>query len=787
MKFKELKNRFKNKFVIRIAAGVLTIAVLGTGAGFYSVHAANAERQKGEAAEETSGDVKETASEETSGDAKETASEEISGDAEETAAEEALSQALSGQTGTEHSQAGKEETVYVVADASGKPKSVIVSEWLKNPEGKDTLVDDTDLSEIENVKGDEEYTKNSDGTITWQAGGQDIYYQGTTKKELPVELKVTYTLDGKEISLKELAGKSGKVTIRMDYTNKARTTVLVNGAAEEAYVPFTAVSGMILPEGFTNVSVTNGKVISDGKNQMVVGVAMPGLKESLKLEEGELELETEIPEYVEVSADVEDFSLDMTMTMLMSDVLSDLQMDDGLDLTDLSDAMDTLEDAALKLTDGSGELKDGLGTLKDSLGEYASGVETLKDGVDSYTDGAAQIGDGILALESGAGALAEGAGTLSAGVSKISDSFTAENGLRNGASALKNGVERLDAALHTAMTGQEQQAVAEQAKASVAQNFAEGTHDAVAAQAASQFEATMQNSSSAIGQQLCGSELYTTMTEALYQQKIFEAYQANQAAVDAAIEQYAQAGQTVGIGDVVEATYQQQTGHSIRSEVEAGVAATLKESVAPQIAQGIASMGKNAMGESVAKACEAAAQQAAAAAAVSGAEGAKAQIAAQIEEGGLVSGAGALSAGVEQLYQEGIQPLKEGVDSLTAKLPDLTSGIGTLAQGSRTLTQNNSTLKDGARKLFDATGELSDGVNQLKEGSEELSDGMEEFEQEGIQKLADTYHGDVETLLNRMEAVMDAGKAYQTFTKKAADVTGNVKFIIRTEGITAEE
>ncbi len=726
MKFSELKNRFKHKFVIGIAAGVLTMAVLGNGAGVYSVQAANAGNQKS-------------------------------------------------------------ETVYVVADASGNSQHVIVSEWLKNPEGKEQLKDDTDLSEIENVKGDETYTKNNDGTITWQAEGQDIYYQGTTKKELPVELKVTYTLDGKEIGPKELAGKSGKVTIRMDYENKERTTVLVNGREEEAFVPFTAISGMVLPENFTNVTVTNGKVISDGKNQMVVGVAMPGLKDSLKLEEGDLELETEIPEYVEVSADVEDFSLDMTMTMVMSDVLSDLQMDDGLDLTELTEAMDTLEEAALKLADGSGELSKGLGTLNDSLGEYASGVDRLKEGVDSYTDGANQVQDGILALESGAGALTEGAGSLSAGVSKISDSFTAENGLRNGANALKNGVDLLDTALHTAMTEQEQQAIAEQAGAAVAQEFAAGTRDAIAAQAASRFEATMQDSGTAIGQQLCGSELYTTMTEALYQQKIFEAYQANQAAVDAAIAQYAQAGQTVSIGDVVEATYQQQTGHSIRSEVEAGAAAVLKDVVAPQIAQGIASMGKDAMGESVAEACETAAKQAAGAAAVSGAEGAKARIAAQIEEGGLVSGAGALSAGVEQLYQEGIRPLKEGVDSMTAQLPALTSGIGTLASGSRTLTENNSALKEGARKLLDATGELSDGVSKLKDGSDELSEGMEEFEQDGIQKLADTYHGDVETLLNRMEAVLDAGKSYQTFTKKAADVTGNVKFIIRTEGIATEE
>lgn len=768
MKYKELISRFKHKYIIRFGAGILTVALLGTGIG-YSVHAQAVEQKEAAAAE-----------------SQEDGREEEEEQEKEEKEQEVLTQALESQTEQESANSGKEETVYAVADASGKTKSIIVSEWLKNPDKKAELRDDTDLADIENVKGDEEYQKNDDGTITWQAGGKDIYYQGTTQKELPVEMKITYQLDGQEISPEELAGKSGKVTIRMDYTNKEKVKTEINGKQEEVAVPFTAVSGMILSEDFTNVKVTNGKVISDGKNQMVIGVAMPGLKDSLKVKSEDFDTELDLPEYVEVTADVENFSLDMTMTMYLSDILSGLQLDEDLDLSDLADSIDTLTDASSKLVDGSGELSDGLDTLKNNMGEYASGVDTLKQGVDNYTAGASQVNDGIATLREGAGALVTGADSLAEGMGKVSDSFTAENGLIAGAKALEAGVKQLESTLDAAMTEEEKESVQSQAKAAVEAVFQEGTREAIAQQAASEFETAITAGGEAVGQQLCSSELYTTMVEAIYQQKIFEAYQAQKEAVDTAIAGYAAMGQNVSITDVVEASYQQQAGHSIRSEVEAAVAATLQDTVAPQIVQGIASSGKDAMGESVAAACESAAKEAAGTAAVSGAQGAKSQIAEGVKNGGLAEGASAVSAGVNQLYEEGISPLKQGMDSMKEQMPGLTAGIDALAEGSAQLVANNAALTSGAAKLADATGQISNGVDKLKNGSNQLSAGILEFDEEGIQKLSDIYHGDVELLMDRVDAVLEAGKGYQTFTKKDKDVAGNVKFIVRTESVKEE-
>ena len=186
--------------------------------------------------------------------------------------------------GSSRTSIGKSETVYVMTDAAGTAQKVIVSDWLKNSEGAETIKDKTSLKDVENVKGDEDYTLGEDGTITWNAKGNDIYYQGTTDAQLPVDISITYYLDGKEISGQDLIGKSGALKIRYDYVNRTSKAVDINGTTEVISAPFAVVTGLIMPDDhFTNIEVTNGKVISDGEKQMVVGMAIPGLKESLKL------------------------------------------------------------------------------------------------------------------------------------------------------------------------------------------------------------------------------------------------------------------------------------------------------------------------------------------------------------------------------------------------------------------------------------------------------------------------------------------------------------------------
>ena len=180
----------------------------------------------------------------------------------------------------------KEETVYVNTTAAGDVTDVTVSDWLKNSgdSSESEIKDTSDLTDIKNVKGDETFTQDGDN-LTWSTDGKDIYYQGKTDKELPVSVSIKYYLDGKEISPDDLAGKTGHLKMEVTYTNTSKTTKKVNGKNAEIYSPFVMVTGMILStDNFANVTVDNGKVISDGSRNIVVGLGMPGMKDSLDLD-----------------------------------------------------------------------------------------------------------------------------------------------------------------------------------------------------------------------------------------------------------------------------------------------------------------------------------------------------------------------------------------------------------------------------------------------------------------------------------------------------------------------
>ena len=196
----------------------------------------------------------------------------------------------------------KEETVYIFTNAKGERQNIIVSNHLKNTDNADNLQDMTSLSNIENVKGDEAFKQNGE-SVDWKSNGSDIYYQGNTDKKPPISVKVSYKLDGNDIEPDELLGKSGKVTIRYDYENNAGETKKINGKDEDVFVPFTMATVLTLPcDKFSNINVTNGKVMSEGNNSVVLAITFPKLAKSLGLDDKEEKL----PEYFEITADVKD-------------------------------------------------------------------------------------------------------------------------------------------------------------------------------------------------------------------------------------------------------------------------------------------------------------------------------------------------------------------------------------------------------------------------------------------------------------------------------------------------
>lgn len=320
----------------------------------------------------------------------------------------------------------KDETVYVFAAADGSVEKLIVSDWIKNSLGLSSFSDYSELTDIENLKGDEAPKENNSIRV-WDTQGNDVYYRGNMEKELPVNIAITYKLDGKSISADELCGKSGRVTIRFDYQNNQFETVDINGKYEKIYVPFAVVSGILLDNDiFTNAEVTNGKLINDGDRTVIIGLAFPGLQENLNIDGDKLE----IPDYVEISADTSSFEMTNTLTVATNEVFNSLNLDDLSSADNLSDSLDTLNDAMNQLIDGSSLLYDGLCTLLDKSKDIVGGVEQLhgagkliEAGAGALDGGISELKDGINTLYTGLNQLSENNDSLNLGAKQIFDSL----------------------------------------------------------------------------------------------------------------------------------------------------------------------------------------------------------------------------------------------------------------------------------------------------------------------------------------------------------------------------
>lgn len=283
--------------------------------------------------------------------------------------------------------AGKDETVYILAAADGSPKKIIVSDKLRNTEGAGAVSDRSELSGIENVTGDETF-REEDGSLVWDAAGEDICYQGGIEKETPVNIRVSYRLDGREISPEELAGQSGRVSIRFDYENRQFDTALIDGKRERIAVPFAVLTGLLLDnEVFRNIEVTNGKLLDDGDRCAVVGLALPGLQESLGLDPETLRL----PDFLEITADVSGFRLGMTLTVATAELFSGLDLSMPDSLTELTERLEGLTDSLAELSDGMGLLCDGAETLLDGSTELADGIGQLSDGLNTLNENSAAL------------------------------------------------------------------------------------------------------------------------------------------------------------------------------------------------------------------------------------------------------------------------------------------------------------------------------------------------------------------------------------------------------------
>lgn len=839
MKLPELKEKLKSKYIVRVVAGVLTIALVGTGIGATAVFAEKNSTAVTAEADSTTGSSK---------------------DADD------IADKLMDSVSLKDNDADKDESVYLISDANGNVNKTIVVDHLKNKDKKDTLEDASNLSDIENVKGKEKFTQSGD-KLTWQAGGKDIYYQGTATAEPPVTQKVTYYLDGKEISPEDLAGKSGKVKIRFDYTNTTSYTETVNGEKQTVSVPFAAITGLVLGDGFENIEVTNGKAEVSDSSSVVLGYALPGLKDSLGIKDKDLDGDVNIPEYMEMTADVKNFSMPAAMTFVVN--ASDYVSTDGIDTSDLDDMINDLKDASTQLQDGSktlaegtDTLADGLSTLQSKLGTFASGVGTLQSGLKAYTDGVSTLSGGLNTLGNSTGALVSGADKLNSGAGQLaSGSATLKDGLKSytdGASQLNAGLNQLNdntGSLATGVTSLNDGAKtlsdglnaankgaagvstgAAQLKKSIdtaktgADSLAEGAKqvdDGVGqlTQSLSDMPETIKvsiNQSLEPLNKLNVGTLFKTLgyidTDTITADNVSAAADAavNHAeAIITSLSNMHNQNPSATYNQILVGLSQGKGAVSVYSAVNKSVTDSASTVKALKDGSAKVSEGASSLDAGLGQLADGASELSSGASDLAKGTTRLATGATELQTGtqsladklpeltkgitSLVNGSNelvknndTLNAGAASL-NAGASQLSAGTQSLINSVPTLTSGIKQLVDGSNTLVANNAQLNSGASQLADGTNQIVSGVDQLTTGSKTLSegahtlaDGMVQFNEEGINKILDAYNGDLKPFTDKLQAVIDAGEEYQTYSAIADGQTGSVKFIYKLASIDAK-
>lgn len=714
----------------------------------------------------------------------------------------------------------KEETVYATLKADGQTNKIIVSNWLKNSANAGKISDVSELEEIVNTKGDEPFTQNGE-KLEWETADADIYYQGVSRDPLPVGIYIQYELDGKEVQPADIVGKSGKLKIRIEYTNQSLTTVKIGGEEEEIYTPFIMMTGMILPvENFTNVTIDHGHVISEGDNDIVVAYGMPGLKENLELDELDLskdidldtdKLNDKLTDTVEITADVKDFSMGSTYTVATSDMFRDLDIKDADDVDELDDKMYEMIQASSELIDGTKTLQDGLQSLDRSFDTYAAAVGSVNKGVKDLDKGAKKLRKGTKTYTKGVDKLLKGVNTYTAGAKSLGQGIKK---YIDGVDTMVNGVNTLDQST-SALPGQYQKfsegvtkfinSVKTLLSEDNMKQLTDGTQslqDGVA-QVDSGLQAVQGGVSSInetvkklkqteeLDQCVTGLKqmqaMYTQMAESAQTDAEKQQYQQMAAALTGAI-QYIEGGEQAAAG-LDAATNGKADGESDQNGTADLALALSQLQAATDTTSEDANLytGAGALSES-AKTISGYAKQLRDSS--TDLLNANTQISTGLTQ--ISNAIGQLKTGGKQITDND-KALKEGADSIIKNTgtiqknsKKLTKNSPTLRKATKTLAGGTKKLASGLTRLMKSTGLVSKGIGKLSDGSEDLHDGMVKFDHEAVEKLvnavAEVGRG-INQLKDRVKGVHQAAEEYQSYSGISDGMEGSVKFIMSTEEI----
>jgi len=569
-----------------------------------------------------------------------------------------------------------------------------------------------------------------------------------------------------------MIGKSGKVTIRYDYTNNEKKTIKVNGKSQTAYVPFTMITGTLLPtDKFSNVEVTNGKVSKVGDNIIALGMTMPGLKDTLNLKFDGESLDMDIPEYFEISADVEDFELDMSMSVATTSTLNDIDTDD-FSLAKLEDKMNELQSAADQLTDGTVTLQNGTQTLADSIPALTDGVNQLndgasqlKDGIYAYTDGATalaagagQLKDGISAYTAGANQLGAGAGQLQSGLKTYTDGVGALNAgsgtLQSGLSTYTGGVASAAAGAVSLQTGLKAYTDGVASAEAGASQLNEGIKSIKTALIGNVVKELAANSTAYKMNSVADSTGKTVMEQAADLQKL---------------------GTVLGLSDVTIATDLSDLGKKSSSEAATDISAYFVKYLTAYTTNIITETYTEAV--SSGKPYSPQVSQA----------GSKDYVYANqlgllIKAAGNIGASSALDAVVSNLSNnetinaelkqltEGSQLLTDGLGKLVKNNNTLNAGASQLNAGLAQLSGNNDTLNGGIAQISTGLAQLSDNNDTLNGGAGQISAGLARLSGNN-----DTLNGGIEQIAGGLGTLNSNNEALRSGSTQLADGTSTLK------------
>jgi putative membrane protein len=613
----------------------------------------------------------------------------------------------------------KDETVYVNLSANGEIEKIIVSDQIHSELEDQKIIDSSFLTDIKNVKGDEQPSVDGENLV-WEIEGKDLFYQGNTDKEIPLEMKVTYYLDGQEIEPSELAGKSGKVKIELETINKEKHQTVINGETKDLYTPFMVASMVILPDDiFSNIKVNTGKVMTEGNNQIITYVSVPGLSEMISQED---ETDIDITEKLVIEADAEEFELGPIMSIATCEIPEINEVADLGNMSKMIDSASELESASRKLRDGTKTLSDGQTKLADNLVKFRAGVVELgkgstalidgvgqlKVGIDSAYEGATKVANGIKQFANSTGEFGKGANAFGAGAM----SFGEKAGeFANGATKLSEGLGKLTSSTKELETG--------------AKTLTSGTDKLVAGekQITAGVSASLKGVQSliaAVGQQDPKSPMLKSLKEIEAGLKAVEAGSNN---MTNELNNFKKGQQklTAGLGELAKGT------------------GTIKETA------GLLQAGSKGLADGANK---------------------LAQSAAQLDGGAkkMAEGSQALVVG-SQKVSEGLGKLSQGSNALVAGKTKLEAGSKGLTSAADQLVVGGNKLKDGAKKL---------NVNMNKfhqEGIQELS------------KVLTEKTDSLDDLLVVKDELVKLSEEYNSFSGIGKDMEGSVKFIMKTEEI----